>query len=142
MAAKAQQAAKAPARPLPAAEAIDSNDKTQAFNVDEAMAVINQAQPPARAAQAAAQPSASRAASPRAQAAPAASAGGYEVPSKDGFFGSIQYFFAFHGIKKRADRGELPKTAVDSDAARKGLINTAIIGGGVLVLTLIAGLLK
>lgn len=130
------QAMNAPARPRgkasDAADLIGANDKTLAMQLDKPIEEL---------AAAAAPPKAAAAKSAAAQKVPAKSAGGAEIPSADGFLESISYFFQSGAIKARVERGELPKNAFDDAAAKKGLVNAAIVGGGVLALTLVAGLL-
>lgn len=129
---EASKKARMVAKATPSADLIGANDKTHAVTVADVRDAFAAPAPKPAAPKATA----------TAASAPGSKSGKFEVPSKDGFFGAIQYFFSFHAIKARADRGEIPRSAVDSAAAQKGLINTAVIGGGILVLTLVAGLLK
>jgi len=78
------------------------------------------------------------ASAPSRAAAPSASG---DVPTGEGFLGSIEYFLRYESIKARAARGEIPTKVVSDVNARKGLINAGMITGGLAVLTLIAGLI-
>lgn len=110
-----------------AADLIGANDKTLAMQLDKPIEELAAPSAPPKAA--------------AAKVGKAANAASTEVPSADGLMGSIAYFFQSGAIRARVERGELPKSAYDEAAAKKGLVNTAIIGGGVLALTLVAGLL-
>lgn len=168
-------------RPTPFAELSSQDEATQAMNVDEMLAAIDDHDdndektsalslddiqqlniaPPRAAARATARddlidadqptvgvkldrPIASapvRGPAPAKAAVPARPIASDDIPSGEGFLGSIVYFFRYESLKSRAARGEVPKSAVSDEVARKGLVNAAMVGGGVLVLTLIAALI-